>query len=323
MSKETYLMRAITIEPQGVVAIREHRDPEAGVGEVLVRIRAAGVNMADLGQRAGVYPAPFGSPPDIPGLEFAGEVVSVGSFARRFSVGDRVMGVVGGGAQADLLAVHERQLMLVPDALSWEQAGGFPEAFVTAHDALFTQGALRPGERVLITGAAGGVGSAGVQIAAAAGAEVIASVRNPDNREAVRRLGAIKAIDPAVTEANGPYDVVLELVGASNFESNLRSLNQGGRIVFIGASSSSGTEAKLDFMLLAGKRATVRGSTLRSRPLEEKALATRGVEREVIPLVACRKITVSIAATYPLTEAAIAYDAFGKPGKLGKIILLP
>jgi NADPH:quinone reductase len=321
MSKETYLMRAITIEPQGVLAIREQRDPDAGVGEVLVRIRAAGVNMADLGQRAGVYPAPFGSPPDIPGLEFAGEVVSLGSLAKRFSVGDRVMGVVGGGAQADLLTVHERQLMLVPDALSWEQAGGFPEAFVTAHDALFTQGGLRPGERVLITGAAGGVGGAGVQIAAAAGAGVIASVRNPDNREAVRRLGAIKAIDPAVTEANGPYDVVLELVGASNFESNLRSLNQGGRIVFIG--SSSGTEAKLDFMLLAGKRATVRGSTLRSRPLEEKALATRAVEREVIPLVASRKITVPIAATYALTEAAVAYDAFGKPGKLGKIILLP
>ncbi len=313
-------MRAVTIEPEGVLAIREHRDPEAGVGEVLVRIRAAGVNKADLGQRAGVYPAPFGSPPDIPGLEFAGEVMSVGPLAKRFSVGDRVMGVVGGGAQAELLPVHERQVMLVPDALSWEQAGGFPEAFVTAHDALFTQGGLRPGERVLITGAAGGVGSAAVQIATATGAEVIASVRNPDSREAVRRWGATKAIDPAEAEANGPYDVVLELVGASNFESDLRSLNLGGRIIFIG--SSSGFEAKLDFMLLAGKRATVRGSTLRSRPLEEKALAARAVEREVIPLVASRKVTVPIAATYALAEAAIAYDAFGQSGKLGKIVLI-
>lgn len=204
------------------------KTPEPGVGEVLVRIRAAGVNYADLGQRMGVYPAPSGSPPDIPGLEFAGEVVAVGPLAERFSIGARVMGVVGGGAQAEILPVHERLLMPVPDSLTWEQAGGFPEAFVTAHDALFTQGGVRPGDRVLITGASGGVGVAGVQMAAAAGAEVIASIRNPENRQAVLRLGAAKAIDPSEAEANGPYDVVLELVGATNFESDLRSLNLGG-----------------------------------------------------------------------------------------------
>jgi NADPH:quinone reductase len=154
-------MKAVTVEPEGRLAIREHDDPEAGVGEVLVRIRAAGVNNTDLGQRAGLYPAPPGSPPDIPGLEFAGEVVAVGPSASRFLTGARVMAVVGGGAQAELIAVHERQLMPVPEGLNWTQAGGFAEAFVTAHDALFTQAGLRPGKRVLINGAAGGVGVAG------------------------------------------------------------------------------------------------------------------------------------------------------------------
>jgi NADPH2:quinone reductase len=314
-------MKAVTVEPEGRLAIREHDDPEASVGEVLVRVRAAGVNNADLGQRAGVYPAPPGSPRDIPGLEFAGEVAAVGPSASRFLIGARVMAVVGGGAQAELIAVHERQLMPVPEGLNWTQAGGFAEAFVTAHDALFTQAALRPGERVLINGAAGGVGVAGVQMAAAAGAEVIASVRNPSNREAVQRAGAARATDPSEVEANGPYDVVLELVGATNFESNLRSLSQGGRIVFVGA--SVGREAKVDFGILGLKRATVRASTLRSRALEEKAIATRAVEREVLPLVATGKITVPVAATYSFAEAAAAYDAFSTPGKFGNIILIP
>lgn len=315
-------MRAVTVQPGSVLEIGEHPDPEPGVGEVLVRIHAAGVNLADLGQRLGVYPAPVGSPPDIPGLELAGEVVARGPFAERFTVGDRVMGVVGGGAQAQLLAVHERQLIPVPASLTWEQAGGFPEAFVTAHDALVTQGGVRPGDRVLITGAAGGVGVAGVQIAAAAGAEVIASVRNPDNRDAVVGLGAVKAIDPADAEANGPYDVVLELIGAPNFESDLRSLNVGGRIVVIGGSPEK-LDATIDLALLGQKRATISASTLRSRPLEDKANAARAVEREVLPFVASAKTTVPIAATYPIDDAATAYDAFRGRGKLGKIVLLP
>lgn len=314
-------MRAVTVEPGGVLAIREHPDPEPGVGEVVVRVHGAGVNNADLGQRRGGYPAPAGSPADIPGLDVAGEVVAIGPSATRFVLGDRVMAVVGGGGQAEFLSVHERQLMPVPDSLTWEQAGGFPEAFITAHDALRTQGGLSPGDRVLVSGAAGGVGVAGVQIAAAAGAEVIASVRNPGHREALVGLGAAEAIDPAEAEANGPYDVILEVVGAINFESNLRSLNLWGRMLIIGA--VAGTEAKLDFMQLFSKRATVRGSTLRTRPLEEKASATRAVEREVLPFVASGKITVPIAQTYPLDEASTAYEAFSTPGKLGKIVLLP
>lgn len=313
-------MKAVTVEPGGVLAIREHEDPEPGVGEVLVRIRAAGLNFGDLMQRVGKYPAPPGSPEDIPGLEMAGEVVGVGPHAHRFSVGDRVMAVVGGGGQGELLAVHERQLMPVPDALDWAQAGGFPEAFLTAHDALFTQGNLRPGERVLVNGASGGVGIAGVQMAAAAGAEVIASVRNPENREALLGFGAAKAIDPSEVEQYGPYDVVLELVGASNFEEDLRVLNLWGRIIVIGL--ITGTDAKLDLGLLLTKRAVVRGSTLRTRPLEAKADAARAVEREVLPNVASGKITVPVAATYPMEEATAAYDSFRGGGKLGKIVLL-
>jgi len=314
-------MKAVTVETDGVLAIREHPDPEPGVGEVLVRIRAAGLNFADLAQRLGRYPAPPGSPPDIPGIELAGEVAAAGPLAARFSVGDRVMGVVGGGGQAELLPVHERQLMPVPGSLTWEQAGGFPEAFVTAHDALATQAGVRPGDRVLVNGAAGGVGVAGVQIAAAAGAEVIASARNPGHRSALLGLGAAKAIDPSEEEANGPYDVVLELVGGSNFEADLRSLNPGGRIVLIGVASLV-TDARLDLVLLGQKRATVRGTMLRPRPLEGKADAARAVEREVLPFVASGKITVPITATYPLDEAAAAYDAFAGGGKLGKIVLL-
>jgi NADPH:quinone reductase-like Zn-dependent oxidoreductase len=287
-----------------------------------VRICAAGLNAGDLGQAMGIYPAPPGSPPDIPGLEAAGEVAAVGPSATRFSIGDRVMGIVGGGGQAELLCVHERQLMPVPKVMPWEQAGGFPEAFVTAHDALVTQAGVRPGDRVLITGAGGGVGVAAVQIAAAAGAEVIASVRNPDNRDAVQCLGATKAVDPADAEANGPYDVVLELVGASNFEASLRALNRLGRIVIVGLSPDD-MEAKVNLGLLGFKRATVSAGTMRSRPLEEKAAASRAVESEVLPFVTSGKITVPVSATYPLDQAETAYDSFRDRGKLGKIVLLP
>src|SRR4051812_10382120 len=209
-------MRAATIKDGGELVVAEHPDPEPGKGEVLVRVRAAGLNGADMLQRKGGYPAPPGAPKDIPGLELAGEVAALGPGAIRFSEGDRVMGIVGGGGHAELAAVHERQLMPVPDGLQWPQAGGLPEVFTTAHDAIFTQGGLRPGERLLVHGAAGGVGTAAVQLGAAAGARVTATVRNPDARAAVQELGADAAIDPEGFAEHGPFDVVLELVGAPN-----------------------------------------------------------------------------------------------------------
>ena len=181
-------MRAATIS-DGSVGVAEHPDPVPGAGELLVEVRAAGVNGADLLQRAGHYPAPPGSPPEIPGLEFAGEIVDTGDGAERFSVGERVMAIVGGGGQAELAVVHERVAMRVPDAIDWEAAGALPEVFTTAHDALFTQAGLGLGERVLVHGGAGGVGTAAVQLGAAAGARVSATVRDPELRAGSRRSG--------------------------------------------------------------------------------------------------------------------------------------
>src|SRR5437016_10666975 len=185
-------MRAATVR-DGEILIEDHPDPEPGASELLVRVHAAGVNGAGSHQRAGRYPAPPGSPQDIPGLELAGEVAALGPGASRFSVGDRVMAVVGGGGQAELAVVHERAAMPVPVALDWPQAGGFPEVFTTAHDALFTQAGLEPGERLLVQGAAGGVGTAAVQIARVAGAHVTATVRREELRPEVEQLGATVA----------------------------------------------------------------------------------------------------------------------------------
>ncbi len=182
-------MRAATIR-DGEVGVEEHPDPEAGHGELLVRVRAAGLNGADVMQRKGMYPAPPGSPKDIPGLELAGEVVACGPGVARFADGDRVMAIVGGGGQGELAVVHERQAMAVPEGLDWPAAGGLPEVFTTAHDALFTQGGLKAGERLLVHGAAGGVGTAAVQLGARAGAHVTATVRDAERRDGVAALGA-------------------------------------------------------------------------------------------------------------------------------------
>lgn len=229
------------------------------------------------------------------------------------------MGIVGGGAQAEYISVHERLLMPVPAILSWEQAGSFPEAFITAHDALFTQADLRPGEHVLISGAAGGVGMAAVQIAQAAGATVVASVRSRDNHEKVAQLGRPTVVSPEDIGDHGPYDVVLELVGTHDFERGIRLLNTGGRIVVIGF--TSGHEAVVNFPAIAAKRASLRASTIRSRPLEEKAAATRCVEKEILPRIISEDISVVVAAAYPFSEAMAAYEAFRGKGKHGKIVL--
>jgi putative PIG3 family NAD(P)H quinone oxidoreductase len=310
-------MRAVTIREKSLY-IEEHADPEPGTGEVLVRVRAAGLNGADMLQRRGLYPAPPGAPQDIPGLELAGEVVANGAGATRFAEGDRVMAVVAGGGQAELAVVHERAAMPVPEPLDWPQAGGFPEVFTTAHDALFTQAGLTAGERLLVHGAAGGVGTAAVQLARAAGASVTATVRREELRGEVEQLGAT-AIDPEGFEEHGPFDVVLELVGAPNLPGDVNALETGGRIVVIGIGAGAKTELNLG--LLMAKRAVLRGSTLRARPLEQKADAARRVERNVLPLVASGALTVPVADTFPLEKAEDAYERFAAGGKLGKLVL--
>src|ERR671911_2647211 len=188
-------MRAVTIQDEQLV-VEDRPDPEPGRGELVVRVRAAGLNGADMLQRRGGYPAPPGSPADIPGLELAGEVAALGPGATRFAEGDRVMAVVGGGGQAELALVHERAAMPVPEGLDWDRAGGLPEVFMTAHDALFSQAGLRPGERLLVHGGAGGVGTAAIQLGRATGARVTATVRRAELRGEVEALGAT-AIDPA------------------------------------------------------------------------------------------------------------------------------
>ena len=312
-------MRAATIRDNEIV-IEEHPDPTPGSGEVLVRVHAAGLNGADMMQRRGLYPAPPGSPQDIPGMEFAGEVVALGGAADRFAVGDRVMAIVGGGAQAELIVVNERVLMSVPAVLDWPAAGGLPEVFTTAHDAIFTQAQLRPGERLLVHGGAGGVGTAAIQLARAAGARVTATVRREELREQVAALGA-EAIAPEGFAEHGLFDVILELVGAPNLSDDLLALATGGRIAVIGV--SAGAQGELNLLALMGKRARIHGSTLRARPLEEKALAARGLEREVLPLFESGALRVPVAETFPLEDAADAYERFAAGGKLGKIVLTP
>ncbi|CAN5495554.1 zinc-binding dehydrogenase [soil metagenome] len=313
-------MRAATIR-DGELLVEEHPDPEPGSGELLIRVRGAGVNGADILQRRGRYPAPPGSPPDIPGLELAGEVAATGPAAARFSEGDRVMAIVGGGGQGELAVVHERQLMAVPDAVGFPAAGGLPEVFTTAHDAVFTQAGLRPGERLLVHGGAGGVGTAAIQLARAAGARVTATVRNADLRDAVAELGAHDVIDPEGFEQHGPFDVVLELVGAPNLGANIKALSTGGRIVVIGI--GAGAKAELNLAALMGKRGRIMASTLRARSLEDKAATARAMEREVLPLFDSGAVRVPVADTFALDDVEAAYERFAGGGKLGKVILEP
>jgi NADPH:quinone reductase len=316
-------MQAATII-DGAVLWREHADPEAGHGELLVRVRAAGLNGADMMQRKGLYPAPSDAPADIPGLELAGEVIATGPATTRFAIGDKVMAVVGGGAQAELAVVHERVALPVPTGVAWVEAGGFPEVFTTAHDALFTQCELTLGERVLIHGAAGGVGIAAVQLAARAGARVVATVRNEELRPAVAEIGgACGVVDVCAPDAypeRGPYDVVLELVGAPNIPGDLAALATGGRVAVIGV--GAGATAEMNLLQLMSTRGRIHGSTLRARPLEEKGVAARAVERSVLPLLANRELHVPIAAEFPMADVESAYERFSAGAKLGKVVLV-
>lgn len=312
-------MHAVTIV-DGNLHWREHPDPAPGRGEVVVAVRAAGLNGADRLQVAGFYPAPPGWPQDIPGMEIAGEVLTLGPGATRFAVGDRVMAIVGGGGQAEQCVVHERHLLPVPPGLAWDEAGGFPEVFTTAFDALFSQCHLRLGEAVCVHGAAGGVGIAGVQLAVATGARVVATVRDATRRREVAELTGATAVDPEGFGDHGPFDVVLELVGAPNMAANLAALAVGGRISVIGV--GAGAKAEINLLELMGRRARIHGSTLRARSLEEKAMVARRMERHVLPLLQAGTVRVPVHAARPMAEAASAYEQFAAGGKLGKIVLM-
>lgn len=311
-------MRAVVVD-DGRLRWAERDDPVPGDTELLVAVRAAGVNNADLLQRQGLYPAPPGWPPDIPGMELAGEVVATGGAVRRFAPGDHVMGVVGGGAQAELALIDEDHVLRVPAGVNWAVAGGFPEVFETAHDAVFTRGRLAMGERLLVTGASGGVGTAAVQLGAAAGARVVASARDPARHDELRALGAHEPVTPDQIGTLGPYDVVLELVGGASLSDALGALALEGRVVVIGV--GGGGRIELDLLALMGRRASISGATLRARDRTAKAEVARAVSHQVLPLLEAGTVTVPVHGTYPMAEAEAAYEAFAGGGKLGKIVL--
>ncbi|HZU21044.1 MAG TPA: zinc-binding dehydrogenase [Gaiellaceae bacterium] len=289
-------MRAAVIV-DGRVEIEERPDPVPAEGEVLIRVRAAGINGADLAQRAGRYPPPPGVT-DVPGLECAGET----------EAGERVMALLGGGGQAELAVAHHTHVLLVPEHMTWEEAGGFVEVFATAHDALFTQAQLREGERLLVNGAAGGVGVAAVQLARAAGAYVTASARH--HHDELRALGAD-------TDVDGEYDVILELVGGDNLTTNLRQLAPKGRIAVIG--TGAGARAAIDFGVLMRKRGRIHASHLRGRTREEKEDVMRRLEAFMRP----HRFRVPVHETFPLERAQDAYERFAAGGKFGKLVLVP
>lgn len=312
-------MQAVVIG-EGHLAWRQRPDPEPGDTEVVVAVRGAGLNGADMLQRRGRYPAPSGAPDDVPGMELAGEVVAVGRQVRAAAVGDRVMALVGGGAQATMAVADESHLLPVPDGIGWAAAGGFPEAYCTAHDALFTQCGLTVADRLLVTGAGGGVGVAAVQLAAAAGATVVASVRDPRRHEAVIALGATEVVEPRQQGDRGPYDVVLELVGASSLPSALQALATGARVSVIGV--GGGAQLQLDLLGLMGRRARIGGSTLRGRTRAQKAAVVDRVRAHVLPLLATGRVTVPVCDTFAMPDAEAAYDRFEAGGKLGKVVLV-
>ena len=321
-------MRAVTFLGAGgneVVAVEERPDPEPVGEEILVRVRYAGMNPADVMQRNGRYPPPPDAPSDIPGLEVAGEVVACGSRVQSWHPGDHVLGLVGGGGLADRVLVHERCVARVPGQLDEQQAAAVPEAFITAHDAIRTQAGLSMGETLLVHGGTGGVGTAALQIGRAAGARVIGVSRSAQGRSLIEGLGAEPVDDDAfvemvaeLTERRGA-DVILELVGAPHFPENLEAVATKGRIVVVGISAGSGAQVPL--LRLMQKRASVRGTLLRARVVEEKAQALRAFEREVIPQLAAGRIAPVIDRVVPAGRVADAFDHLERAGKSGKVLL--
>lgn len=325
-------MRAVRImQPGGpdVLRVGEVDRPEPGPGQVRVRVRAAGVNRADLLQRRGLYPAPPGWPADVPGLEFAGEVDALGEPVAERRLGDRVMGLMGGGGYAEHVVVHEREAIPVPDALSWEEAAAVPEVFVTAHDALFTRGRLAAGETVLVHAVGSGVGTAALQLAKAAGARVLGTSRTRRKLDRAAELGLDVAIDAgaedfadAVLDATGGrgVDLILDLVGGGYLPRNLASLAILGRIVVVGL--TAGAFSEIDLGVVLRKRLTMVGTSLRTRSLEEKIAAVQAFSRDALPLLADGRIRPVLDATIPMADAAQAHRRMEANQNFGKIVLV-
>ena len=323
-------MRALVITSDAQLRVETRPDPEPGPGDVLVRVHGAGLNRADLVQLSGNYPAPPGSPPDIPGLEFAGEVVAQGQGVTAPALGARVFGIAGGGAQAELLTVPATQCAPVPETLDLVEAGGVPEAFITAHDAMVTQAALPAGETLLVHAVGSGVGTAALQLGRALGCTVVGTARTPEKLERCRELGldhavlAPRELDAAALAADiiaaaGPVDVTLELVGGDYVVTDLAVAGPRGRVVLIGM--MAGSRIELDLGALMYKRMHLFGTMLRGRSVEEKAAATAAFTRDVVPLLAGGEVRPVVARTFALDDAREAYDLLAADAVLGTIVL--
>ena len=327
-------MRAIVITAYGGVegiGLADVETPAAPTADrVRVRVHAAGLNRADITQREGKYPAPPGYPGNIPGLEFAGAVESLGDAVRAWKIGERVFGITAGGAQAEFVVVPESNLARIPAELDWTEAAAMPEVFITAHDALFTRAGLQMGERVLIHAAASGVGTAAVQLAHAAGATVYGTSRTAAKLEQVRALGLDESIPVSnspqifverVQELTGHHgvDVILDLVGGDYFPANLQALATRGRLIC--AATSAGRTSEIDLGLVLRKRATIIGTVLRARSIEEKAEATRRFAAHVLPLVSRGMVRPVIDRVYPAADIRAAHQHLESNRTCGKIVL--
>jgi len=329
-------MRAVVITSYGGVegiGVQEVDTPPAPTADrVRVRVHAAGLNRADILQRRGHYPAPPGYPPNIPGMEFAGEVESIGDAVRTWKVGDRVFGITGGGAQAELVVVPESNLARIPPELDWVQAGAMPEVFITAHDALFTRAGLHMGARVLIHAAASGVGTAAIQVAHAAGATVYGTSRTAEKLQRLDELnlGLDKSMAVGGQPANfveavqkwtngAGVDVILDLVGGDYLAANLEVLASRGRLICVG--TMAGAKSEIDLGLLLRKRGTIIGTMLRGRSIEEKAEATQLFASSVLPLVSRGAIRPVIDRVYPADEIRDAHERMESNASFGKIVL--
>jgi NADPH2:quinone reductase len=325
-------VKAIVIPEYGapeVLSMRDIPDPSPGPEDLVVLVHATALNRADLLQRRGLYPQPGPKPEfEIPGLEFAGEVVATGARVVSFAAGDRVMGLLAGGGYCEKVVVHERLASRIPDALSFEDAAAIPEAFITAHDALL-QCSLVCGETVLVHAAGSGVGTAAIQVAKAMGASlVLGTAGSAEKLEAARKLGLDVGINykdekfaDAVASATGGrgVDVIIDFIGASYLEGNIRSLAEKGRMVVVGL--MGGFSGELPLGPLMQKRLTVRGTLLRSRSLEEKAAATRAFEKSVLPHIASGRIRPVVDKVLPMAEAAEAHRLMESNANFGKIVL--
>ncbi len=317
-------MRAIVITKPGgpeTLVLVERPSPEPSRGEVRVRIRATAVNRADLLQRMGRYPAPADAPPDIPGLEIAGEVEALGPGVEQLKLGDRVFGLVGGGGYAEQVTSHERALARIPEALSFEEAAAIPEAFITAYDAMM-QANLRAGETLLISACGSGVGTAAIQLGHAIGATVVGTARSAAKLERCKALGldvGVLVDGPRFASLVPPPAAIVELVGGDYVAEDLRCIQRRGRIVLVGLLAGARTE--LDLGLVLQKRVQLTGTVLRARPLEEKIAATRVFEHQVVPLVARGLVKPVIDRVFPLAEAGAAHAHMASNEGFGKLVL--